>query len=97
MLFLVVVTTTEVVVITEIAGSGREEVVCWEFNLSENIAGLFVGVVALLFGDAEIIHRNEHLNVSDNLNYCEKSEGNVNGGSAAGKLCDDRRTYAVAD
>ena len=97
MLFLIVTATTEFTVCPEVAGTGREEVACRELDLSKGVAGLFVGVVALLFRDAEIVHGNEHLNVSDNLNDCEESEGNVNGRCAAGKLGNYGRAYTVAD
>ena len=55
----------EAVFTVEVAGAGREEIVSGEFNLSENIAGLVCGIIALFFGYAEIVYRHKHLNVSD--------------------------------
>lgn len=51
-----------------------EKVVGREIESAEYFAGIISRVAAFLFGYAEIINRNKHLNVSDKLYDGEKSE-----------------------
>lgn len=51
----------------------------------------------MLFGYAEVINRNKHLNVSYQLNYREKTESCINRRLSAGKIRNDRSSGTFAD
>ena len=65
MSFLIVIFASASAAVVYIIGTGREEIVGWELNAPENIAGLVGGIGALLFGYTEIVYGNEHLNLTD--------------------------------
>lgn len=53
-------------------------------------------VVALLFGYAEIVNRNKHLNVSDKLNDSKQAESYINRRTAVLQIGHNIAAYAVA-
>ena len=63
-------------------GASGEEIRGGEFKAGEYVAGAICGILALLFGYAEIINGNQHLHVSDKLNDGEKSQGYKHCGSS---------------
>ena len=56
-LFLFTVTATAAVGV-KTTWTGREEIVCREFDFAENIARTVGGIITLLFGYAEIVYRH---------------------------------------
>ena len=82
MLFLVVTSAAEINVSIAVF---REEIIGGEFDFFENVAGLVGGIVALLFGYAEIVYGDKHLYLTDKLNNGKESKRYVDGRCAAVK------------
>ena len=55
----------------------REEFIRRKFNAAEHIARVVAGGDALLFRDAEVIGRDQHLDVAHNLHNGEHADGDV--------------------
>lgn len=53
---------------------GREELINREHHFAEQIAGFVSGFRAVLGGNAEVIDRNQHLDIADKLNDGEDSK-----------------------
>lgn len=79
-----------------IAGTWREKVVGRKLDFSEGIAGVVGRVVALLFGYAEIVNGNQHLNVSDKLHDSKQTECYINRRTAVLQIGHNVAAYAVA-
>ena len=86
--FLLLGSLAAAAVVIRVARARREKVIGREFDLSEGVAGTVGGIVTLLFGYAEIVYRNQHLNISYELNYREKPQGGINGRRAVLQLGD---------
>ena len=69
------------------SGVGREEIIGWELDFTENVAGLVGGVVALLLWNTEIVDGDKHLNVADKLNDSEKSKRYIYSRCSAFAIC----------
>ena len=88
-----------VVVVCNVLRSGREELLHREANLLEQIAGIVGSSGALLIRDTEIVDRNEHLNISLQLDDGKYAVGYVYDlfRSAAAQRPSEAAAYAIGN
>ena len=55
----------------------REEFIGWEFDPLEQLAGVVGGCDAFFFRDAEVVCRNQHLDIAYNLHDGEQADGGI--------------------
>lgn len=63
-----------VVAVFAVEHAGREEFIGREFDAFEQLAGIVGGRRTFLFGHAEVVDRNEHLDVTSQLHHGEQSK-----------------------
>lgn len=59
----------------EVSYSGREEFICGEFDVTEHFTGVVRRGYTFFLGHTEIIGRNQHLHIANNLHDGEKADG----------------------
>ena len=63
-----------IVITATVIHFGWEKLVCWELYAAEQFTWIVGSSNTFLLRNTEIVCRNEHLHIADNLNDCEKTD-----------------------